>query len=119
MLLDEIGSPVLFELKEILYHSQKMKNNDYPYSIFYFNKKNYGKCNFRIDTEQEVFCISILILDDLFVKFKCDPDFIEESIIELIEQDFKEYRDFKLVPMSDWELEHYDVKYEKNKFIKF
>ena len=114
MILTEIGSPAGFEFKEILYGSQKLKNDDHPESIFFFNKVYCGECNFRVDTEKEVFCVSILILDYLQGKFKIDPSILMELIDDVVEEEFGEYQ---VVPMSDWEVDHYDTEYKNDKFV--
>ena len=115
MILNEIGSPVGFEFKKILYYSQKMKNDDYPDSIFYFNKYYCGECNFRIDLDKEIFCVSILILDHFQERFKVDPQIVMESIDEVVDQ---EYENFQVVAMSDWDVDHYDTEYQNDKFIE-
>ena len=114
MILTEIGSPIGFELKKILHGSQKLKNDDHPESIFFFNKIYCGECNFRIDKDKEVFCISILIIDYFEGKFKLDPMVIQESIADVIDEEFGDQ--YQIVVMSDWEVDHYDTEYHNYKF---
>jgi len=115
MILNEIGSPVGFEFKKILHKSQKLKSDDYPDSIFYFNKYYCGECNFRIDIDKEIICVSILILDHFQERFKVDPQVVMESIDEVVDQ---EYENFQVVAMSDWDVDHYDTEYKNDKFIE-
>lgn len=115
MILNEIGSPVGFEFKKILYESQEMKIDDYPDSIFFFNKYYCGQCNVRVDVDREVFGISIMLLDYLKSKFNLDGEDVSRYIEDVIQQG---YEDYQIYPIGDWELEHYDTQYKNNKFIE-
>lgn len=115
MILNEIGSPVGFMFKEILYNSQKMKSDDYPGSIFFFNKVYCGECNFRVDFERENFFISILIIDYLQESFKVDPSIVMECINDILQQE-EQYKDYEILVMSDWEVDNYDTAFKNDKF---
>lgn len=115
MILNEIGSPVGFEFKKILYESQEMKIDVYPDSIFFFNKYYCGQCNVRVDVDRELFGISIMLLDYLKSKFNLDGEDVSRYIKDVIQQG---YKDYQIYPIGDWELEHYDTQYKNNKFIE-
>jgi len=115
MVLNEIGSPAGFEFKKIIQESERMKSDDYPDSIFFFNKVYCGECNLRIDTQKEVIFVSVLILDYLQGRFNIDPKDLVESIEEII---WEEFRDYQFVAMADWEIDHYDTEYKNDKFTE-
>jgi hypothetical protein len=115
MILTEIGSPVGFEFKEIMHNSKKMKSEEYPDNIFFFNKFYCGECNVRVDVDKEMFWISIMLLDYFKSKFNLSGKDVTKYLDDVINQ---EYENYEIMPIGDWELDHYDTQYKNDKFIE-
>ena len=62
-LLDETGSPIEFQFKELLLKSKKMVSETHPDRILYFDKEYEGVLNFIVDYEKGNLYFSRMLLD--------------------------------------------------------
>ena len=62
-LLDETGSPIEFQFKELLLKSRKMVSETHPDRVLYFDKEYEGVLNFVVDYEKGNLYFSRMLLD--------------------------------------------------------
>jgi hypothetical protein len=62
-LLDETGSPIEFQFKELLLKSRKMVSETHPDRVLYFDKEYEGILNFIVDYEKGNLYFSRMLLD--------------------------------------------------------
>ena len=62
-LLDETGSPIEFQFKELLLKSKKMVSETHPDRILYFDKEYEGVLNFIVDYEKGNLYFSRILLN--------------------------------------------------------
>lgn len=62
-LLDETGSPIEFQFKELLLNSRKMVSETHPDRVLYFDKEYEGILNFIVDYEKGNLYFSRMLLD--------------------------------------------------------
>jgi hypothetical protein len=62
-LLDETGSPIEFQFKELFLKSRKMVSETHPDLVLYFDKEYEGMLNFIVDYEKGNLYFSRMLLD--------------------------------------------------------
>jgi hypothetical protein len=62
-LLDETGSPIEFQFKELLLKSRKMVSETHPDRVLYFDKEYEGVLNFVVDYEKGNLYFSRMLLN--------------------------------------------------------
>jgi hypothetical protein len=62
-LLDETGSPIEFQFKELLLKSKKMVSETHPDRVLYFDKEYEGVLNFIVDYEKGNLYFSRILLN--------------------------------------------------------
>lgn len=62
-LLDETGSPIEFQFKELLLKSRKMVSETHPDRVLYFDKEYEGILNFIVDYEKGNLYFSRMLLE--------------------------------------------------------